>query len=100
MHLEFAKGVLLEFDEACAHYDAADPRIGAIFREETRKAIETILHHPFRARKITPRVRRLLYTRRFPFAILYQTLEDEVLILSIMHLSRRPGYWRPRARKK
>ena len=33
-------------------------------------------------------------------AIIFQVHPDHVFILSIMHTSRRPGYWRPRVTKK
>jgi hypothetical protein len=32
---------------------------------------------------------------RFPYAILYRIASDEVQIVAVMHLHRRPGYWRP-----
>ena len=44
------------------------------------------------ARKADPPVRRAIL-RRSPFAIAYQVLEDEVLVLAFTHSSRRPFYW-------
>ena len=32
----------------------------------------------------------------FPFAVLYGTLEERLLIVAVMHQHRRPGYWRDR----
>lgn len=40
-------------------------------------------------------VRRLLL-RRFPFAIVFVELADEIRVLAVAHTSRRPGYWRDR----
>jgi plasmid stabilization system protein ParE len=37
-------------------------------------------------------VRRFLLAR-FPFAIGYTVKADEVIILAVAHLRRRPGYW-------
>jgi len=44
------------------------------------------------ARKADPPVRRAIL-RRFPFAIAYQVLDDEILVLAFAHSSRRPFYW-------
>ena len=38
--------------------------------------------------------RRLL--RRFPYGILYKEEESQIVIVAVMHLQRRPGYWRNR----
>jgi len=38
--------------------------------------------------------RRLL--RRFPYGILYKEEESQIVIVAVMHLRRRPGYWRNR----
>lgn len=40
-------------------------------------------------------VRRCLLGR-FPHGVLYVLLQDEVVILAIMHLKRKPGYWKQR----
>jgi len=31
--------------------------------------------------------------QRFPIAVLYKVEEAEVVIVAVMHLRRRPGYW-------
>ncbi|MEI7893824.1 MAG: type II toxin-antitoxin system RelE/ParE family toxin [Myxococcales bacterium] len=38
--------------------------------------------------------KRLL--NRFPYAVVFTELDDEVRILAIAHVRRRPGYWRER----
>ncbi|MBI4509480.1 MAG: type II toxin-antitoxin system RelE/ParE family toxin [Deltaproteobacteria bacterium] len=42
-------------------------------------------------------VRRWL-VRRFPLAVVFVELQDEVRVLAIAHGHRRPGYWRSRLR--
>ena len=36
---------------------------------------------------------------RFPYAILYEILDNEIFVHAIMHLHREPGYWRGRKTK-
>jgi len=36
----------------------------------------------------------------YPFAVIYQVFPDHALIISVMHTSRSPGYWRGRVTKK
>ena len=39
-----------------------------------------------------PPIRRFVL-RRFPFAIAYDALPDELVVLAIAHALRRPSYW-------
>jgi len=34
--------------------------------------------------------------RRFPFGILYRIEPEQIVVVAVMHLRRRPGYWRDR----
>jgi toxin ParE1/3/4 len=40
-------------------------------------------------------VRRCL-VNRFPYGVLYSVESDRVYVLALMHLHRRPGYWKDR----
>ncbi len=35
-------------------------------------------------------------TKRFPFLIYYEVLEDKLWIWAVMHAAREPGYWKSR----
>jgi toxin ParE1/3/4 len=100
METRLARNVQHEFDEACVRYLEADPNVVAFFRAETARLLLEITHHPLRFPKVSARVRRALFHRQFPYAILYQVRKDHILILAIMHTSRSPGYWRGRMTKK
>lgn len=43
--------------------------------------------------------RRYLLSR-FPFSIIYKEVEDEIIVVAIMHNSREPNYWLNRIEKK
>ncbi len=36
---------------------------------------------------------RVLLMRRYPFLLPYLTREDQVVVLAVAHVRRRPGYW-------
>jgi toxin ParE1/3/4 len=40
-------------------------------------------------------VRRCM-TRKFPYAVLYTIEQDYLLIIAVMHCSRKPNYWKNR----
>jgi cytochrome P450 len=40
---------------------------------------------------------RRCLTNRFPFGVIYQIVENEVVVLAVMQLNRRPNYWGERA---
>ena len=39
---------------------------------------------------------RRVFPKKFPFSIVYETYQHEILILAIAPFKRKPGYWRPR----
>ncbi len=86
-----------EFDEAIDFYNKRRDGLGYEFADEVERAIERILEHPRAWHPLSPRARRCR-TRRFPYGVIYQIRENEILIVAIMHLRRRPGYWKDRIR--
>jgi len=36
---------------------------------------------------------RVKLVHRFPYAVYYRSLAEEILILAVAHTSRQPGYW-------
>ena len=38
--------------------------------------------------------RRML--NRFPYGLLYAVEADRIIVVAVMHLHRRPGYWKDR----
>ncbi len=99
MHLKLAERTKREFDEAYNYYRSKDDNLGLTFRTLTQELLVEIAEHPLRWRLITKRVRRRLYPRKFPYSIFYQVRSDHVLVMAILHTSRRPGYWRGRTTK-
>lgn len=85
----------LEYREAAIFYDNRRRGLGAAFTLEVEATVERIIEAPNRWPVIEQDVRRCL-THIFPYAILYTIERDAILIMSVMHLRRKPDYWRNR----
>lgn len=99
MNYRFHPGALQEYAEATHYYAEMPSSLAAGFVTRIESGINQILITPQAWQPIAEDVRRCL-VKRFPFGI-YYTIEDDnaVLLLAIMHLSRKPGYWQARTSK-
>ncbi len=84
-----------EMTAGARYYQAQSTGLGTEFLAEVERTIAAIVSHPKAAPKVTPDIRRRLL-KRFPFGILYVATVDEIVVLAVMHLRRRPGYWQDR----
>jgi toxin ParE2 len=84
-----------ELDEAIAYYDAQAPGLGNAFLLETVAAIDRIRRFPDAWHPLGEGIRRCRL-RRFPYGVIYHFENDDILILAVAHLHRRPDYWRDR----
>jgi len=78
--------------EAAVYYECQSASLGNYFIDEVEHAVECILENPGSGRIIRDKVRRRLL-RRFPFGILYRIEPENIVIVAVMHLRRRPNYW-------
>ena len=97
MRFGFHPEARLEYRDAAVFYEAARPGMGAAFTREIESVISLVCEAPDRWRLFEQDVRRCL-TRRFPYAVLYTIEDDYILIVAVMHGSRKPGYWKDRVR--
>jgi len=95
MRFEFHPEALEEYHEAAAYYAAQQPGLEQRFLASVEEVIALVVDAPTRWRILEDDVRRCL-TCVFPYAVLYTVETDYILILAVMHCSRRPGYWRHR----
>jgi toxin ParE1/3/4 len=84
-----------EMIEAARFYESRSAGLGAAFLNVIEKAVLDIREHPGRWPIIRSQIRRRL-VGRFPYGVLYREDPTEIVILSVMHLHRRPGYWQDR----
>lgn len=84
-----------EYADAAVSYAGIEPELGARFYDEIERLIRDIRQNPERFRLVDAPIRRH-FSDVFPYAVLYVDQPDRVLIIAVMHMKRRPGYWRSR----
>ena len=85
----------LEFLLAIDFYEDKESGLGRDFALEINSTVERILTYPDAWPVIEEDIRRSL-VKRFLFGVLYSKLEEEIVIVAIMHFNREPGYWKER----
>ena len=64
--------------------------LGAEFLEELSALIASLAENALLYAEIFDGVRRV-FARRFPYAVTYQITDDEVVVLSVLRMRRRPA---------
>jgi plasmid stabilization system protein ParE len=85
-----------EASAAVAWYAKRSLRAAEAFVAALDQAIAGIAATPDRWTRYLHGTRRLVL-RRFPFAVVYRSVDLKVQVLAVAHLKRRPGYWRKRS---
>lgn len=84
-----------EMDDAFDFYEDQIPGLGDEFINDILQTLKRIKLNPTAWAPFSKRTRRCL-ANKFPYGIIYQIREDELLIVAIAHLHRKPGYWQER----
>jgi len=92
MNYRFHPLAVKELTDSIDYYEEKSPDLGLDFSKEIYSTIQRILQFPKAWSKISENCRRCI-TQRFPYGIIYQVKEDEILIVSIMQLNQKPKNW-------
>jgi len=84
-----------EVDGAAAYYESQSPGLGDQFLDSLAAAIERLTVFPG-ANRMRPADARIQHFHRFPYGLVYQLFQDEIVIIAVMHLHREPDYWHDR----
>ena len=84
-----------EFDAAVLYYEDSQIGLGIEFAAEVYAAITRICEYPDAWSLMSKNTRRCL-VNRFPFGIIFQDKSDNIRIVAVANLHRRPGYWKKR----
>jgi hypothetical protein len=100
LRLRIRRDAELELLQAARWYNLQRDGLGNEFLEEVDLALADIAesprHWPLSTDRHDAEIRRALLTR-FPYAIPFMIVGDEIIVLAIAHMSRKPGYWIGRA---
>ena len=97
MRVRLHPGAAEDLGAAGDWYESQLPGLGGDLLEELQRALHAVCERPA-AWPLWPDlpeeigVRRFLLAR-FPFAVAYVVEAEDVVVLAITHVRRRPGYW-------
>jgi len=84
-----------ELDEVATFYDLEGPGLGQAFIDDFERVGEQVRLLPSSSPIAPGPARRKLLTR-FPYALIYSIVEDDVFVLAVAHGRGRPFYWQDR----
>ncbi len=84
-----------ELSAAALWYEGQQAGLGDDFVNEFESTLHRILRVPVQWRVFQGENRKLNF-HRFPYAIVYSLHGETLFLKAVMHLSRRPFYWRDR----
>jgi plasmid stabilization system protein ParE len=92
MKIRISSAAEAEFAEAASYYEQAEEGLGDKFISAVSVAVSKIKKYPALG-KLRRKTVRSLATRKFPYNIVYEVGNDEIVIHAIAHQSRLPDYW-------
>ncbi len=95
MTLRFLRPAADELAAAVAHYDQQGAGLGDRFLDAVQHGLDQIGEWPHAWQAVGPQIRRYLLNR-FPYALIYALDNDEIIVIAVANLHRRPDYWRGR----
>ena len=92
MNVSFLDVAASEFNDAVEYYESEQKGLGLRFKTEANRAISRVASLPTAYQLLSERTRRCLIAK-FPYGIIYQQLDNEILVVAVAHLHRQPDYW-------
>jgi plasmid stabilization system protein ParE len=93
--LTFRPEARTELLEIRRWYDRQRPGLGAEFRKEAERALGSLAQNADAFQRVYGEIRRVRL-HRFPYAIFYRILGEEIVVLAVMHGRRHPRRWQSR----
>ena len=90
---------LAELNEAVDYYNLQQPGLGRRFLTDAREAVSRIERFPLAWHSLGGAIRRC-QLRHFPYGVIYEPTEQEIVVIAVAHLHREPEYWRGRITKR
>lgn len=93
MNVRLTAAALAELADAFDWYEARQPGLGHRFLDEIEEGRRRIEEFPAEWHPIGRGVRRFRLNS-FPYGLVYVIEADEIVVVSAMHLLRRPSRWK------
>lgn len=84
-----------EMIDSAIFYENRSSGLGHKFLDEIARSLDLISSSPKTWPVFSDDIRRFLL-QRFPFCLLYEIHDDYIYIIAVMHLHRKPFYWKNR----
>lgn len=84
-----------ELRAAATNYEEQSTGLGLALVAEVRRTYQRIVELPLAARIERGQI-RVRSIARFPYRVYYRVRDEEILIVAVGHLRRRPGFWHGR----
>ena len=81
--------------DARGWYEEQRPGLGRTFAAAVDKALASIVQNPLAYPRVHDETRRTV-VQRFPYAIYFRVMSDELVVLAVMHGRRLPRRWQSR----
>ena len=95
MKIRFLLPARGELREAVRYYNTQRPALGNEFRDEVWNTLLRIREFPRAWHVMGGNIRRC-QMQRFPYGVIYQVSEQEIIVIAVAHLHREPDYWQAR----
>ena len=99
MNVRLLEAAEQELDETIAYYNAQAFGLGDAFLLEALRVFDLVVAHPLAWHPLEDGV-RWCRTNRFPYAVVYACESDEILVLAVANLHRKPSYWADRVKRE
>lgn len=95
MNVHFHPDAEREIEDALAWYDGMSQRLGDEFLKELEQSLDRIRNFPEAWAIFSTNTRRCRL-QKFPYGIVYRLVPDDIQVIAVMHLHRKPDYWAER----
>jgi toxin ParE1/3/4 len=90
---EYHPAAEAEYQAAIDYYKEIDRALGVKFVSQVEAAIRRAREFPEAYGLVSHGLRHVI-TRRFPYAVIYEVMENRIFIWVVAHGGRKPGYWK------
>jgi plasmid stabilization system protein ParE len=87
-----------ELIAAARFYETRASGLGANFIRQMERTLADVVVHPNAGSLFMGTTIRRRLMQRFPYGVVYEVETENISVIAIMHLQRRPGYWKRRLR--